>query len=56
MLRWTLLFLVIALIAGALGAFRVQFLAQEIAWVIFVVFLILFVASLVMGRRGPPIG
>jgi uncharacterized membrane protein YtjA (UPF0391 family) len=56
MLRWALIFLVVALIAGALGLFHVEWLASEIAWVIFVVFLILFVVSLVMGRRGPPIG
>jgi uncharacterized membrane protein YtjA (UPF0391 family) len=56
MLRAALLFLVIALIAGALGLFRVEFLAGEIAWVLFVVFLLLFVVSLFMGRRaGPPV-
>jgi uncharacterized membrane protein YtjA (UPF0391 family) len=54
MLRWALLFLVVALVAGALGAFRVQFIASEVAWILFVVFLILFVVSLFMGRRGPP--
>jgi uncharacterized membrane protein YtjA (UPF0391 family) len=54
MLRYSLLFLVIALIAGALGLFNAQFIASEIAWVLFVVFLILFVVSLVMGRRAPP--
>lgn len=54
MLRWALLFLVIALIAGALGIFQVEFLAKEIAWILFVVFLIMFVVSLVLGRKGPP--
>jgi uncharacterized membrane protein YtjA (UPF0391 family) len=54
MLRWALVFLVIALIAGALGLFRVSFLAQEISWILFVVFLILFVVSLVLGRGRPP--
>ena len=54
MLRWAVLFLVIALIAGALGAFRVEFLASEIAYVLCVVFLVLFIVSLVMGRGGPP--
>lgn len=54
MLRYALLFLVIALIAGALGLFDVQFISSQIAWVLFVVFLILFVVSLVMGRRVPP--
>lgn len=56
MLRWALAFLVIALLAGALGAFRVQAVSSEIAWILFVVFLILFVVSLVAGRRsGPPV-
>jgi uncharacterized membrane protein YtjA (UPF0391 family) len=54
MLRWALIFLVIALVAGVLGLFRVEFIAAEIAWVLFAVFLILFVVSLVFGRRGPP--
>jgi uncharacterized membrane protein YtjA (UPF0391 family) len=56
MLRWALLFFVIALIAGALGAFRTEILAANIAWVLFVVFIILALVSLVMGRRsGPPV-
>lgn len=57
MLRLSLLFLVIALIAGALGMFRVEAISSEIAWVLFVVFLVLFVVSLLFGgRRGiaPP--
>jgi uncharacterized membrane protein YtjA (UPF0391 family) len=47
--------LIIALIAGALGIFHVEWLASEIAWVLFVVFLILFVLSLVLGRGRPPV-
>jgi uncharacterized membrane protein YtjA (UPF0391 family) len=54
MLRWALLFLIFALVAGALGLFRVSFMAQEIAWVLFVVFIIFFVVSLVMGRSHQP--
>jgi uncharacterized membrane protein YtjA (UPF0391 family) len=54
MLRWAILFLVIALVAGLLGLLRVQFMAQEIAWILFVVFLILFLVSLVFGSRSPP--
>ena len=54
MLRFALLFLLIALVAGALGLFNVQFISSQIAWILFVVFLILFVISLVMGRRVPP--
>jgi uncharacterized membrane protein YtjA (UPF0391 family) len=54
MLRAALLFLIIALIAGALGLFRTEYLASEIAWVLFVAFLILAVISLVLGRRSAP--
>jgi uncharacterized membrane protein YtjA (UPF0391 family) len=56
MLRVALLFLVIALIAGALGLYPVAALSSEIAWVLFVIFLVLFVVSLVFGglRTGPP--
>ncbi len=58
MLRLALLFLIIALIAGALGVFPVAYLSSEIAWVLFVVFLILFAVSLISGspwRTGPPV-
>ena len=56
MLRMALAFLLVALLAGALGMFRVEYIASEVAWILFVVFLILAVVSLVAGRRaGPPI-
>jgi len=55
MLRWSIVFLIIALIAGALGLIRVEWMASEIAWVLFVVFLILFLVSFVLGRRSPPV-
>jgi uncharacterized membrane protein YtjA (UPF0391 family) len=35
-----------------LGVFRVEVIAAEVAWSLFVVFMILFLASLVVGRRG----
>lgn len=53
MLGWALTFLVIALIAGALGFGVVGGAAASIAKILFVVFLVLFVIGLVMGRRGP---
>jgi uncharacterized membrane protein YtjA (UPF0391 family) len=58
MLRWAIVFLVIALIAGLLGLGGTQYVAQEISWILFVLFLILFVVSLVLGRGGvrtPPL-
>lgn len=53
MLYWALLFLVIALVAGGLGLFSAQVIASEIAWILFVVFIVLFIVSLFMGRRAP---
>ena len=57
MLRWALIFLVVALIAGALGFFNVSAISGQIAWVLFVIFIILFLVSLLTGglRRGPPL-
>jgi uncharacterized membrane protein YtjA (UPF0391 family) len=56
MLRWALIFLVIALIAAVLPGFGfVEATAANIAWVLFVVFLILFVVSLIFGYRSGPV-
>ncbi len=55
MLGWSIFFLIIALVAGALGIYPVEALGTNIAWILFVVFIILFVASLIFGRRRPPI-
>jgi uncharacterized membrane protein YtjA (UPF0391 family) len=54
MLRAALLFLVIALIAGVLGAWNTQIIASEIAWVLFVVFIVLAVLSFIFGRPVRP--
>ncbi len=55
MLSWALTFLVIALIAGVLGFGVVAGTAAYIAKVLFVVFLVLFIIGLIMGRRGPAV-
>ena len=55
MLRWALVFLIVALIAGVFGFWGLEGLAMWIAKVLFVVFLVLFVVSLLLGRRGPPL-
>ncbi|MFO0863725.1 MAG: DUF1328 domain-containing protein [Gemmataceae bacterium] len=54
MLRWAAAFLIIALIAAMFGAFNIAGMSQNIAWILFVVFLILFVVSLISGRSSPP--
>ena len=53
MLRWSLIFLVVALIAGVFGFFDVAGTSYMIAKVLFFVFLVLFVVSLVAGNRSP---
>jgi len=55
MLSWALTFLVIALIAGVLGFGVVAGTAAQIAQVLFFLFLILFVVSLIFGRSRTPI-
>ena len=59
MLGWALTFLVVALIAGVLGFTSVAGAAIEIAKVLFVVFLVLFLVSLVLhlfrGRGAGPL-
>ena len=46
-------FLIIALIAGVLGFYSLEGMAMWIAKVLFLIFVVLFIVSLVMGRRGP---
>ncbi len=53
MLSWTLLFLVIAIIAGILGFWVIAGLAAWIAKVLFIIFLIFFVLGLISGRKPP---
>ena len=53
MLQWALMFLIVALVAGALGFFAVEGTAAWIAKVLFVLFIVLFLVSLVTGRRPP---
>lgn len=55
MLSWTLTFLIIALIAGALGFGVVAGTAAWVAQVCFVIFIVLFLVSLVSGRIRRPV-
>ena len=50
MLHWSLLFLIIALGAGALGFFGIAGTAAGIAKILFVVFLVIAAASFLFGR------
>jgi uncharacterized membrane protein YtjA (UPF0391 family) len=54
MLYYALIFLVVGLIAGALGVSGVAAVASQIAWVLFVIAIILFIVHFVSGRRTVP--
>jgi uncharacterized membrane protein YtjA (UPF0391 family) len=51
MLKWALIFLVVALIAAALGFGGIAGAASGIAQILFWVFVVLFVLSLLFGSR-----
>lgn len=58
MLGWAFIFLVLALISGALGFGHLAAISVEIAQLLFFLFIVLFVLTtlvyLVRGRRPPP--
>jgi uncharacterized membrane protein YtjA (UPF0391 family) len=51
MLRWAVTFFVIALVAAVLGFGGIAAGATEIAKILFFVFLIIFVVTLILGLR-----
>lgn len=57
MLRFAVVFLIIAIIAAVLGFGGISLIAVDIARLLFVIFLVLFVVSLLVhlfsGRRPP---
>jgi uncharacterized membrane protein YtjA (UPF0391 family) len=53
MLYYALMFLLVALIAAAVGFYALAGTAALIAKVLFVIFLVLFLVSLLRGRRPP---
>jgi len=50
-LYYALVFLVLGLVAGALGVSGVAAISSQIAWVLFVVGLVLMVVHFITGRR-----
>lgn len=53
MFRWGVIFLVVALIAAALGFGGLAGTAAAAAKIVFIVGIILFLVSMFMGRRRP---
>ena len=52
MLRWAIAFAIIALISGALGFYGLSNTAADISRFLALVFLVLFVVALVVGRNA----
>ena len=50
MLYYALMFLIVGLVAGALGLFGVAQIAGQIAWILFLVGIVLLVVHMVSGR------
>ena len=55
MFGWAITFLIVALIAAVFGFTGIAGVATNIAWILFVVGLILAIVFALMGRRAPPI-
>ena len=53
MLYYALVFLVVGLVAGALGLFGIAAIAGQISWVLFLVALVFLVIHVATGRRMP---
>lgn len=56
MLRWAVVFFVLAIVAAVLGFTTIAGAAIAIAKILFFIFLVLFIVALIMGmmgRRGP---
>lgn len=54
MLRWAVIFLVVAIIAAVFGFGGIAAAATDIARILFFLFLVLFVLALVFGMRTAP--
>jgi uncharacterized membrane protein YtjA (UPF0391 family) len=53
MIGWALTFLIVAIVAGLLGFSGIAGVATQIAWILFVVGLVLALVFFLMGRRPP---
>jgi uncharacterized membrane protein YtjA (UPF0391 family) len=53
MLYYSLVFLIVGLIAGALGIYGVAAVASQIAWVLFLIGVVILVVHLLSGRQRP---
>ena len=54
MLHYALMFLIVGLIAGALGLSGVAAVAGQIAWILFLIGVVLLIVHMARGRRVTP--
>jgi uncharacterized membrane protein YtjA (UPF0391 family) len=57
LLRWSLVFLIVAIIAAVFGFGNIAASATDIARILFIIFIVLFLVSLIVGLltgRRPP--
>jgi uncharacterized membrane protein YtjA (UPF0391 family) len=54
MLYYALVFLIVGLVAGALGLFGIAAIAGKIAWVLFLIGVVLIIVHVINGRRALP--
>lgn len=53
MLHYALMFLIVGLIAGALGLGGVAAIAGQISWLLFLIGIVLLLVHIIRGRRPP---
>ena len=53
MLYYALVFLIVGLVAGALGLFGIAQIAGQISWILFLIGVVLLIIHMVSGRRVP---
>ena len=53
MIYYARVFLIVGLVAGALGLFGIAHIAGQISWILFLIGIVLLVIHLATGRRVP---
>ena len=54
MLRWAIVFAILALLSGAMGFYGLEGSMMQFARILFFLFVVLFIISLVVGRTAAP--
>ena len=54
MLEWAVIFLIVAIVAAVFGFGRISLAATKIAKILFFIFIVLFIITLIFGRSFAP--